>query len=149
MKLGILFCVIFSLSLSRAETINYTYDDAGRLIRVSYGSGKTIHYTYDQAGNLLSRLVTSTPPEPAPAILNQDSSVNRASNPADKGSTVVLLWTAKGQLKPKPLLPVSVTIGGIATSATSRNVRFRPINASSSPSSCAMSSTPACPSSLL
>jgi YD repeat-containing protein len=42
-----------------AETVNYTYDDAGRLIRVAYANGKTIHYTYDKAGNLLSRLVST------------------------------------------------------------------------------------------
>lgn len=61
------------------------------------------------------------------AILNQDSTVNTAANPAEKGSIVVLYGTGEGQTDPagvdgklasgtfpKPVLPVSVTIGGQA-----------------------------------
>ncbi|MBM3747194.1 MAG: hypothetical protein FJW34_15510 [Acidobacteria bacterium] len=61
------------------------------------------------------------------AILNQDSSVNSAANPADRGSIVVLFGTGAGQtdppgvdgrlalgVLPKPRLPVSVAIGGQA-----------------------------------
>jgi uncharacterized protein (TIGR03437 family) len=60
------------------------------------------------------------------AILNQDSSVNSASNPAAKGSIVVIYATGAGQTNPPgvdgsvtgtvlptPLLPVSVQIGGL------------------------------------
>jgi uncharacterized protein (TIGR03437 family) len=60
------------------------------------------------------------------AIFNQDSSVNSPSNPAAKGSIVVLFGTGEGQTNPagasgrialtvfpKPVLPVKVTIGGI------------------------------------
>jgi uncharacterized protein (TIGR03437 family) len=59
------------------------------------------------------------------AALNQDGSYNSASNPAARGSTVVLFATGEGQTDPpgvdglvagstypKPLLPVSITIGG-------------------------------------
>jgi uncharacterized protein (TIGR03437 family) len=59
------------------------------------------------------------------AALNQDTSYNSASNPAARGSTVVLFATGEGQTNPpgvdgqiansvypKPALPVSVTIGG-------------------------------------
>ena len=59
------------------------------------------------------------------AILNEDSSVNSAANPAAKGSVVVLFGTGEGQTDPKgadgrvasavfakPVLPLSVTIGG-------------------------------------
>ena len=42
-----------------ADTVNYTYDDAGRLTSVTYSSGAVITYTYDPAGNLTSRTVTS------------------------------------------------------------------------------------------
>jgi uncharacterized protein (TIGR03437 family) len=58
------------------------------------------------------------------AILNQDTSFNSASNPAAKGSVIVLFGTGEGQTDPpgvdgrlansvfpKPALPVSVTIG--------------------------------------
>ena len=43
-----------------AQTVNYSYDAAGRLTRASYPNGTTISYTYDPAGNLLSRQVTSS-----------------------------------------------------------------------------------------
>jgi YD repeat-containing protein len=40
-----------------ADTVNYTYDDAGRLTEADYGDN-VITYTYDPAGNLLQRTVT-------------------------------------------------------------------------------------------
>lgn len=59
------------------------------------------------------------------AILNQDSTVNSPDNPAERGSIIVLFATGAGQtdppgadgtfpttVLPKPLLPVSVTVGG-------------------------------------
>lgn len=44
---------------ARAQTINYTYDEAGRLIEADYGGGNTIAFTNDAAGNLLRREVAS------------------------------------------------------------------------------------------
>ena len=49
--------------LASADTVNYSYDDAGRLIRVDYGNGQSVSYTYGKAGNLLSRQVTSAAPQ--------------------------------------------------------------------------------------
>jgi len=59
------------------------------------------------------------------AILNQDSSVNSPQNPARVGSVVSIFATGEGQTSPagidgkpaseplaRPILPVSVTIGG-------------------------------------
>ncbi len=61
------------------------------------------------------------------AALNQDTSINSADNPAEKGSIVVLFATGAGQTNPpsadgqpaaeplpKPVLPVSVQIDGIS-----------------------------------
>jgi YD repeat-containing protein len=42
---------------SASRTVSYAYDDAGRLVRASYGDGKSIVYAYDNAGNLLRRRV--------------------------------------------------------------------------------------------
>ena len=60
-------------------------------------------------------------------IVNQDGSINSDQNPAPRGSIVVLYATGEGQTNPagvtgqpaqspfpKPVLPVSLTIGGIA-----------------------------------
>jgi uncharacterized protein (TIGR03437 family) len=65
------------------------------------------------------------------AILNQDGSVNSASNPAAQGSIVVLFATGEGQTKPagvdgklavaplpKPVLPVSVQVDGLNATVT-------------------------------
>jgi YD repeat-containing protein len=49
-----------------AQTVNYTYDAAGRLTSVSYPNGTTITYTYDPAGDLLSRQVVSSAPGASP-----------------------------------------------------------------------------------
>ncbi len=60
--------------------------------------------------------------------LNQDGSVNSATNPAVKGSVVVLFATGEGDTNPpgqdgliassdilrEPVLPVALTIGGIS-----------------------------------
>ena len=51
--------VTLVLSTGQAQTVNYSYDDAGRLTRVDYGGDQAISYTYDLAGNLLRREVTS------------------------------------------------------------------------------------------
>src|SRR5712692_5297859 len=60
-KRGPVFCcVVLACVLPvAADTVHFTYDDAGRLTMVDYGNGQTIAYTYDNAGNLLSRTVAS------------------------------------------------------------------------------------------
>jgi uncharacterized protein (TIGR03437 family) len=65
------------------------------------------------------------------AILNQDLSVNSQSNPAAKGSVIAIFAMGAGQtsppsvdgqvtgtLLPRPLLPVSVQIGGLDATVT-------------------------------
>ncbi len=54
-----------------AQSIEYTYDNAGRLIQAKYGS-KIIHYTYDNRGNQIKKEIivgseheVSTPDTPA------------------------------------------------------------------------------------
>jgi uncharacterized protein (TIGR03437 family) len=60
------------------------------------------------------------------SIVNQDGTINGLSSPAPRGSVVALFLTGEGQtnppgfdgkvatsILPKPLLPVSVTIGGV------------------------------------
>jgi len=49
---------------TRAETVGYSYDAAGRLIHVYYPGG-SIEYVYDPAGNILNRIVTASV-SPAP-----------------------------------------------------------------------------------
>ena len=59
--------ILMALALSLfAANAQYSYDAAGRLIKVDYGDGRTISYTYDAAGNLLKRERTGAA-EAAPA----------------------------------------------------------------------------------
>lgn len=56
-------CFVFLFGLaSWAANVNYSYDPAGRLAKIDYGSGGSITYTYDNAGNLLSRTVVAAQP---------------------------------------------------------------------------------------
>lgn len=60
-KLSFVVSIVFCLFLSipaRATTVQNTYDDLNRLIRVEYDDGSRIEYTYDAAGNRLSKVVT-------------------------------------------------------------------------------------------
>ena len=61
----ITICVIASNVI--ADTVKYTYDDAGRLTKAYYGNGRTITYTYDKAGNIIAKKVTTTA-DPVPDI---------------------------------------------------------------------------------
>ncbi|MDY6971785.1 MAG: hypothetical protein SV775_05595 [Thermodesulfobacteriota bacterium] len=65
MKISTTACVLcFALLVlcntqhASAGTVNYTYDNAGRLTQADYGD-KVINYTYDNAGNLTKREVTA------------------------------------------------------------------------------------------
>lgn len=64
MRRTALIWTIWLLSgIAAAATTKYSYDGAGRLVRVEYGNGTTVTYTYDKSGNLLSREVTSASQE--------------------------------------------------------------------------------------
>jgi uncharacterized protein (TIGR03437 family) len=75
-------------------------------------------------GNMPNEVVASTAPDIF-AITNQDNSLNTASNPAPKSSTIIIYATGEGQLNPagvdgqlvgatipKPVAQVSVTVDG-------------------------------------
>ena len=51
--------LLFAGSLTAQQTIQYGYDEAGRLASANYSNGTSINYTYDDAGNLLRREVTA------------------------------------------------------------------------------------------
>jgi len=65
----ILLMLALATTAVRADSVTYTYDDAGRLTSATYANGTVITYTYDAAGNLTARTVTapaSSSAKPAP-----------------------------------------------------------------------------------
>ena len=67
-----------------AAAVNYSYDAAGRLIKLDYGAAGSISYTYDAAGNLTSRIVQAG---------EQPSSAITAGKLSVDGSTIDLTGT--------------------------------------------------------
>ena len=55
----LVLCLSLCTTVTLAATVNYTYDNSGRLTRIDYDNGTSIAYVYDPAGNLLSRTVTA------------------------------------------------------------------------------------------
>jgi YD repeat-containing protein len=125
MKLSLLSALII---LPLAAAVNYTYDAAGRLVKVDYGNGSTISYTYDKAGNLLSRSVkaSSGPAISSVTVANGGTDIAQDTWIVIKGSNLVpaatpaagVIWSdapdfASGKL-PTQLSGVSVTVNGKA-----------------------------------
>ena len=71
-----------------AQSINYSYDSAGRLYSATYPNGNVITYAYDSAGNLLRRLVVTpalgpTPASSAAGVVNAASEVGGPVAPGE------------------------------------------------------------------
>jgi uncharacterized protein (TIGR03437 family) len=120
----LLFALASLLPLS--ATVRYTYDEAGRLIAVTYGNGSTLAYTYDNAGNVLSRSARSAtgPAINSVAVANGGLEIAQNTWIAIKGVNLVpastpaegVIWSgatdfASGKL-PTVLGGVSVTVNG-------------------------------------
>ena len=73
---------LLSPAPARAEAVQYGYDSAQRLIRVTEGDGTTIDYTYDNLGNRLVRAVTRAggPPNNSPVAVSVPGIPNGAVN---------------------------------------------------------------------
>jgi uncharacterized protein (TIGR03437 family) len=123
--MNVVFSFLLASSLALAAGINYTYDAAGRLIKVDYGNGSTITYTYDKSGNLLTRSVQSGSSGPlitsvtvangGTAIAQNTFIVIKGANlvPANTPATGVIWNTAPSfasGLMPTQLNGVSVTV---------------------------------------
>jgi len=54
---GVILVLVSALAWAEETTVRYTYDEAGRLVGVSYGTNGQIEYVYDAAGNLIERRV--------------------------------------------------------------------------------------------
>jgi uncharacterized protein (TIGR03437 family) len=115
------------VSAAQASAI-VPYSLAGRsstVVQVTYRGRKSNAITLPVAKSSPGIFTASASGRGPGAILNQDATLNTASNPAAPGSIIVFWATGEGQtapagldgklaadLFPKPILPVSVSIGG-------------------------------------
>ena len=99
-RLITLVCLIYSITNLSAQTINYTYDNLGRVTKVAYPDSCTITYTYDASGNRVSSITNNicfTTPQPTIAVTGNvvfcagDSVILTSSNSAN------YLWSTGGR----------------------------------------------------
>jgi uncharacterized protein (TIGR03437 family) len=88
--------------------VNYSYDAAGRLTKIDYGSAGSITYTYDKGGNLLSRSVVT-----AAATGGVITSVNTSGSPASAGIT----QNGWVEIKGNNLVPATTPAAGVIWSS--------------------------------
>src|SRR5262249_34482283 len=100
---------------------------AATKVLVETGSGRSNPVMMTVSGSAPALFTADASGKGAGAILNQNQSVNSASNPENRGSVIVLYGTGAGPMSPMPVdgalivdantrivAPVSVTIGGQA-----------------------------------
>lgn len=104
-RLYVLFALIAQIVLAG---VNYSYDAAGRLIKIDYGTAGSISYTYDKAGNLLSRSVVSSA-----TIGGTITSVNTAGSLTTAGIT----QNAWIEIKGTNLVPANTPAAGVIWSS--------------------------------
>jgi YD repeat-containing protein len=100
-----------------AGTINYTYDNAGRLTGADYGDGKTIAFTYDNNGNLLERDIQVPGPQEYVYVNKDDEtcgenspcyqSIQEGMNNASTGADIRI---AKGEYDESLILSTGKTL---------------------------------------
>jgi len=95
--------------------INYSYDSAGRLIKVDYGNGSVIIYNYDNNGNLTGRSVQTSSGGATPVI----SGVTTAFAPAAVGIAQNTWIVVKGSNLVPPATPAAGVIWSSAPSFAS------------------------------
>jgi uncharacterized protein (TIGR03437 family) len=100
--------------------------EASTTISLAYGSVTSTAWSVPVAPSVPGIFTIAGDGVGPGAVLNQDNSVNSASNPAARGSVIQIYATGEGQTSPPgvtgsvtqsntkiPLLPVTVTIGGV------------------------------------
>lgn len=88
---------IFAATLA-AQTVNYTYDQAGRLTSVVYPNGTTTTYAWDASGNLLRKIIAATGAGTSPAPFNNGVAnvASELDGPVAPGEMVVIYGNGVG-----------------------------------------------------
>lgn len=90
MKYIIIVIVLFVIQITplSAQSIQYRYDNTGRLTQVIYPNQTSITYTYDNDGNRISAITASTPLPVELLIFNAQK----------QGSQVLLNWSTSQEI---------------------------------------------------
>jgi PKD repeat protein len=86
---------LYSVVVSHAETINYTYDNMLRVTSVEYGDGTAVEYVYDNLGNRLQK-ATTLAGEPANVSPNVVSNPSPFAGATEISTLPTLSWTGNG-----------------------------------------------------
>jgi uncharacterized protein (TIGR03437 family) len=95
----------FMAAQMTVAAVNYSYDPAGRLVKIDYGTAGWIAYTYDKAGNLLSRNIAASAATGAGVI----ASVNTAGSPVAAG----IAQNAWLEIRGTNLVPATTPAAGV------------------------------------
>lgn len=100
-------------------------------VTVEYADRRSLEYTMPVAPTAPGLFTADASGRGAGAILNQDLTLNTPSNPAERGSTIVIYATGEGVTNPpgidgklngpeppQPLAPVLVSVGGAVAAVT-------------------------------
>lgn len=68
--------LLFVAKIGFAQTIQYQYDDLGRMTKATYANGNSITYNYDVLGNRTSVVVSGTSCQAATATLSGTQTIN-------------------------------------------------------------------------
>lgn len=102
---GAAFLVMLCCGSARAGSVNYTYDELGRMKSASYGAGVYTNYGLDATGN--RTVVTSGTDTTAPAVPSGVTAV------ASSSTKVTIAWTASADSGGSGLTGYQIFRGGI------------------------------------
>ena len=122
---GVAAPMIYTLAGQVAAVVPYEVTGSSAQVTVTYQNQTSAPFPVTVASAVPALFTSNASGTGAVAALNQDSSVNSLTKPAAPGSVVVLFATGEGQTSPagvdgklaavplpKPVQPVTVTIGG-------------------------------------
>jgi len=128
---GIAAPIIYTSAHAVAAVVPYEVTGTSTQVTVTYQGQTSVALQIQVAQSAPGLFTADSSGTGELAAINQDGSVNSASNPAAPGSIVTLFATGEGQTSPagvdgklavaplpKPLLPVLVAFGGIAANVS-------------------------------
>lgn len=123
---GIAAPMVYTLAAAVAAVVPYEVSDTSAQVTVTYQGQTSAPFQVSVASSVPGLFTANSSGTGQVAALNGDGSVNNSNHLASPGSTVTLFATGEGQTSPsgvdgkpvavplpRPLLPVTVTIGGV------------------------------------